>query len=324
MAAKILVLGAGRIASVHAVSINANPALRLAGFVDPAGGDELSARWGVALYRDYATALHKERPDGLVIASPSATHVDYLIKAAAQGLPCLCEKPIGFDRDEIVRAIDEVDSAGISVVLGFHRRFDPARREVLEHVKAGRIGSVEHILQLSRDPQLPPRQVIAHSGGMIADMVVHDLDELLWVTNRMPERIHVRQDRFEDQSLAEFGDFDSTNLMLEWSSGPVAHISASRRAANAFEQRLEVFGGKGRIVCDDPGPLPVRVDDSDGRHEGTRHNHFWDRYRAAYQAEIDNLAECILKNASPICSLQEGLATFDLVKKVVDAASGRP
>lgn len=322
MVADMLVVGAGRIASVHATSINANPTLRLAGFVDPVEGDALAARWGVRLFRDFEAALRDGRPDGLVIASPSATHVGYLIEAARLKLPCLCEKPIGLDRGEILRAIDAVDAAGIPVVLGFHRRFDPARREVFDRVRAGQIGKVEHILQLSRDPHLPPRRILAHSGGMIADMVVHDLDELLWFVGRMPERISVRQDCFEDPSLAEIGDFDSTNLMMEWSGGPVAHVAASRRAANAFEQRLEVFGAKGRLVCDDPAPLPVRFDDVAGRHLGARHAHFWDRYRYAYQAEIDNLAECIAGNASPACTLADGLATFDFVRMVVEA--GRP
>ena len=226
-----------------------------------------------------------------MIASPTATHVDYILRACDLGLPVLCEKPIAFDRAPIATAIERVASAGLPVVLGFHRRFDPYRREMQRRVAVGEIGDIEHILQMSRDPQLAGASAMAHQGGIVADMVIHDLDELIWVVGRLPDRAHAQLDRNIDPSLVEFGDFDTANILLCWTGGPVAHVSATRRAAHAFEQRLEVFGSAGRLICGDPRISPVVLDTTADTRLARRHAHFWDRYRLAYQAEIDHLAE---------------------------------
>jgi myo-inositol 2-dehydrogenase/D-chiro-inositol 1-dehydrogenase len=317
---RVAIIGAGRIAGVHALSIARNHRLDLVAIVDPAGGGELAAQWSTPCYADLSAAVEASRPDALVIASPTATHVDYILKACGLGLPALCEKPVAFDRAAIVMAMDEVASAGLPVVLGFHRRFDPYRREMKNRVAAGEIGNIEHILQMSRDPQLASGAAVAHQGGIVADMVVHDLDELIWLVGRLPERAHAQLDRNIDPSLAQFGDFDTANILLSWSGGPVAHVSATRRAAHAFEQRLEVFGSAGRLICDDPRISPIVLDTAADTRLARRHAHFWDRYRPAYQAEIDHLATVLAQGAAPLCSLVDGLLAHDLVAMVEAAA----
>jgi myo-inositol 2-dehydrogenase / D-chiro-inositol 1-dehydrogenase len=316
----VLVIGAGRIAAVHSLSIARNPRLRLVGFVDPAGGGQLPREWDVACFGDLKSAVSAQRPDAVVIASPTSTHVDYVFQACDYGLPALCEKPVAFSREPIVAAIDKVESVSLPVVVGFHRRFDPFRRELHERVSAGEIGTVEHILQLSRDPVLPARAEIAHQGGIVADMLIHDLDELIWLVSRLPNHVHAQLDRNVDPTLAEFNDFDTVNAQLSWNRGPVAQLSATRRAVHAFEQRLEVFGSAGRLICGDPVISPVVLDAAKETRLARRHAHFWDRYRPAYQAEIDHLADILQSGAQPRCTLRDSLVASDLVDMVNAAA----
>lgn len=313
---RIVIIGAGRIAGVHALSVARNPKLRLAAFVDPAGGGRLSAEWGVPNFVDLDSAVRATHPDGLVIASPTATHVPYVLKACELGLPNLCEKPVAFSREEIVTAIERVTATSLPVVLGFHRRFDVHRREMRERVRHGEIGKLEHILQMSRDPKPAARSEVAHQGNIVADMVVHDLDELIWLVGRLPDKAYAQLDRNVDPTLEEIGDFDTANILLSWAGGPVAHVSATRRAVHAFEQRLEIFGSEGRLVCGDPQTSPIVLDIANDTRLARRHEHFWDRYRPAYQAEIDHLAEIMANGVSPQCTLEDGLRAHDLVRMV--------
>lgn len=316
----VIVIGSGRIADVHALSLSRNPSLRLAGYVDPFGSASFGAKWGAAAFANLDAAVNETRPDALIIASPTETHVPYLMEACRLGLPALCEKPVAFEREPIVEAISAVESARLPVILGFHRRFDASRRELVAQVHARHVGKVEHLLQLSRDPRLAARSAVLHQGNIIADMVVHDLDEINWLMGRLPDSANVRLDRNVDPTLAETNDFDTANIMLAWNDGPVAHVSATRRADHAFEQRLEVFGSGGRIICEDPRINTVIFDGARDTRIARRYEHFWDRYRAAYQAEVDHLAEVLSKGVAPLCTLQDGLLAFDLVKMVLSAA----
>jgi len=318
---RVVIIGAGRIAGVHALSVARNQNLELSAFVDPFGGGELPLRWNVPCFADLDVAVEAARPDALVIASPTATHVDYILRACDLGLPVLCEKPVAFDRASIITAIERVGATDLPVILGFHRRFDPYRVETYSRVAAGEIGVVEHILQLSRDPQLAETAAVAHQGGVVSDMAVHDLDELLWFLGNMPDRVYAQLDRNVDQELGERGEYDTANIMLSWNDGPVAQVSATRRAVHAFEQRLEVFGSDGRLVCGDPQTSPVVIDTASDTRSTRRHAHFWDRYRLAYQAEIDHLADIMVRGLPPRCTLIDGLLAHDLVERVNAAAN---
>lgn len=317
---KVVIIGAGRIADVHALSIARNPGLQLAGFVDPFGSPRFRDKWSAQAFETLPAAIEACKPDALVIASPTETHVPYVLDACRFGLPTLCEKPMAFSRPPILEAIEAVESSRVPVILGFHRRFDAYRREVHTRVQAGEVGKVEHILQLSRDPRLAARSEVVHQGNIVADMVVHDLDELNWLMGRLPDHVTTRLDRNVDPTLAEIGDFDTANILLSWDGGTVAHVSAARRAAHAFEQRLEVFGGEGRIICEDPRVSPVIFDGVRDTRLARRFEHFWDRYRPAYQAEIDHLADILASGAAPICTLEDGLRAYDLVQMVLFSA----
>ena len=46
--------------------------------------------------------------DGVIIASPTATHAAYCISLADAGVPILCEKPVSTDLDEVEAVLDRV------------------------------------------------------------------------------------------------------------------------------------------------------------------------------------------------------------------------
>ncbi|URK86284.1 Gfo/Idh/MocA family oxidoreductase (plasmid) [Rhizobium sp. RCAM05350] len=155
---KVVIIGAGRIADVHALSIARNPTLELVGLVDPLGGGALREKWSVPNFEKLQDAIYACKPDALVIASPTQTHVPYLIEACRFGLPTLCEKPVAFTREPIIEAISAVNAANIPVVLGFHRRFDAYRQEVHASARGPLAGwntssNSAEIPALPRDPR---------------------------------------------------------------------------------------------------------------------------------------------------------------------------
>ncbi len=60
-------------------------------------------------YIDFHEMVEKENPDAVVIASPSSTHYEYLVKCVDWGLNVFCEKPfIKPDLDDVREKIEDI------------------------------------------------------------------------------------------------------------------------------------------------------------------------------------------------------------------------
>ena len=109
-AVRIGVAGAGLIGRRHIEEIDASSAARLAAVVDPSShAQEVADKYGVPLYSSLAELFEKDRPDGVVLATPNRLHVEGGLECVAAGVPVIVEKPIG-DSVECARqalAIDE-------------------------------------------------------------------------------------------------------------------------------------------------------------------------------------------------------------------------
>jgi predicted dehydrogenase len=128
---KIAIIGAGRrrngIGAYIARYAQAEGALVVAVLAQ----DEAAARhdadglkeYGIVAdaYVDLGALIEHHRPDGLVIASPAATHADYLNRAIADGMHVLCEKPFiwnnGCDSTQAAILLDDARARNLIVAM---------------------------------------------------------------------------------------------------------------------------------------------------------------------------------------------------------------
>ena len=319
---RLCLIGAGRIAAVHAASMVRLPQAQVTAVVDPAEGpgSALASTLGAKWYAVFEQALDDQTFDGVVIAAPTAWHASLIEACVSRDLPVFCEKPVDLSLDRVDHCLGVVRASGVPVLMGFHRRFDAARREIHDLVKAGALGRIEHVLQISRDPALPPESFIAHSGGMVRDMVIHDLDELIWLCGNGAVTVSANLQRYVDPSLLEkYDDHDSAAITVTFDGGPQCQISASRRSAYGFEQRLEVFGEHGMLSCPSVARGIVVKADRTGRHSPLLLDHFPQRYAAAYAAEMHHFLDLIGGAAAPICTVADARASLKLAELVLES-----
>ena len=74
----------------------------------------------------------------MAICTPTNTHYQMILDAAAAGKHIFCEKPIDLALEKIAEINAEVARRGVQMMVGFNRRFDPNFLKVHETVKAGR------------------------------------------------------------------------------------------------------------------------------------------------------------------------------------------
>ena len=140
--------GAGRIGRVHAASLAAHPQTELAVVHDPleAAALEVATRYGAAPTQDTEAVLGDDSIGAVVIASPTATHVDLLTAAVRAGKAVLCEKPIDLDLARVDACWEDIKGLKSTVLVGFNRRFDPTFAEIRDRIAAGEIGRLEQLL----------------------------------------------------------------------------------------------------------------------------------------------------------------------------------
>jgi len=272
-----------------------------------AAAEKLAVELGVpAVYGDHRHILEDPAIDALLICSSTDTHARLIEEAALAGKQIFCEKPIALDLAAIDQALETVERAGVKLMIGFNRRFDPNFQRVREVVAAGEIGE-PHILRItSRDPAPPPLEYVKVSGGIFLDMTIHDFDMARFLVGDEVESLYATGGVLVDPSIGEAGDVDTALVTLRFAGGAIGSIDNSRRAAYGYDQRVEVFGSGGCVTADNNYPNTAVVSDSQSVHRDLPFNFFMDRYTESYVNEIKAFVACILDDTPPPVSGLDG------------------
>ena len=138
---RIAVAGAGLIGKRHIEEVDASSQTQLAAVVDPGpAGPELAEKFGVPLYQSLAELFERDKPDGVILATPNQMHVDGGLECVAAGVPVIVEKPIGDTVEGATRLVEAGEKAGVPVLTGHHRNYSPIMAKAREIVRSGRLG----------------------------------------------------------------------------------------------------------------------------------------------------------------------------------------
>lgn len=285
---KFGLLGAGRIGRLHAANLASRTDARLVFAVDPnlAAADGLAKPARAASFASLSEALDRVPCDAVMICSPTDTHVDAIEEVADRGRAIFCEKPIDLSIARVDKAVAAVRRHGVPFMIGFHRRFDPTHRAARDARRDGRLGRLEQMSIVARDPAPPPAEYVARSGGIFRDMMIHDLDQARFLSDAEFVGVYARGGDLTGGGFAALGDVDTASAMFWTADGLVCTVQNSRRAVYGFDQRIELFGERGALRIENMRPTALTVDDSAGTHVDRLFNHFPERYAAAYKAEL--------------------------------------
>ncbi|MBN8892804.1 MAG: inositol 2-dehydrogenase [Rhodospirillales bacterium 70-18] len=316
----IAVIGAGRIGRIHAGNIAAHPGARLAGIADPdaAAAGALAAACGTAaIGLDDAFAA-----DAVLIASPTPTHADYIERAAAARRAVFCEKPVDLSAARVRACLGAVERAGIALMVGFNRRFDPHFSALKRRLEAGEIGRLELLTIISRDPSPPPPAYVAASGGLFRDMMIHDLDMARFLLGEEPVELFAAGSCQVDPGIGAAGDVDTATVTLKTASGRLCVITNSRRATYGYDQRIEAHGANGLLRAGNVTATTVEFADSRGFSTDPALPFFLERYAAAYRAELDAFVAAVASGGMPAPGGADGLAALLLADAASESARG--
>ncbi len=318
----IALLGCGRIGRMHARVLARHPGARLAAVYDvlPKAAAETAGELGVPAAASAEAVLADPGIRAVLIASPTPTHVDLIVAAARAGKAILCEKPIALDMERVRACEQAIAGLTPTIMLGFNRRFDPSFAAVRQRAQAGEIGRVEQVVITSRDPEPPPADYAAASGGIFRDMTIHDFDMARSLLGDIVE-VQTMGACLIDPAIGAAGDYDSVMVLLRARSGALAHINNSRRSAYGYDQRLEMFGAKGMLVAENRRATTVRAATASATECADPVLHFFiERYAEAYATEVGHFIDCLQSGATPAVGFTDGVEALRLADAAEESA----
>ena len=293
------IIGAGRIGRVHAESLAFRlPEARTMAITDVNrnAAQAVADRCGIAKVAvTSAEILDDPQIQAVLICSSTDTHADLIVKAAEAGKHIFCEKPIALSLALIDIALAAVEAAGVKLQIGFNRRFDANFARVRQAVVSGEIGTPSLLHIISRDPEPPPLAYIKVSGGMFADMTIHDFDMARFLIGDVVE-IYASAGVMVDPEIGNAGDVDTALIVLRFENGVIGTIDNSRRAVYGYDQRVEILGSKGKIATENRFPNQAMVSNSTSVYKDLPLNFFMERYQESYTSELQSFVEAILED----------------------------
>jgi myo-inositol 2-dehydrogenase/D-chiro-inositol 1-dehydrogenase len=242
------VLGAGRIGKVHAKALHESGRAQVAYVADamPDAASSLAGSVG-AKTASVDDVIAASDVDAILIATPTDTHADLIEQAARAGKMILCEKPVSLSVERIEECLKVVEQAGVPLMIGFHRRYDPNFSVLERRLRAGEIGDIEMVTITCRDPSPPPVSYIERSGGLYRDMMIHDFDMARFLLGEDPVMVHALGASLVDPAIGQAGDIDTAAVHMQTATGKMCIITNSRRATYGHDQRIEVHGSGGML-----------------------------------------------------------------------------
>jgi predicted dehydrogenase len=127
---RLAVLSAGGIGRLHVERIARSGEARLVAICDPApAARALAEAHHARHHHTLESMLLTEALDGVIIATPTCLHARQAAACIAEKLPVLVEKPIADNFDEARKLVATAKKAGVSILVGHHRRHNPLAAE---------------------------------------------------------------------------------------------------------------------------------------------------------------------------------------------------
>lgn len=308
---KVGIIGFGRIGRVHLTTIRT----KLDGVEVVAVADSFAdkmtdvfKKYGVENYSsNYYDVINNKEIDTIFVCSPTDTHAEVAIAAAKAGKDIFCEKPIDFDIKRVEEVLAEVEKAGVAFQVGFNRRFDPNFAKAKKAVVDGDVGDVHIIKITSRDPEAPPLSYVKSSGGIFVDMTIHDFDMARFLAGSEPVQVFAVGNALINEDIKQYDDVDTAIITITFENGAMAVIDNSRQAAYGYDQRIEVFGNKGMVKCENNTETQTSLFTKDAVTRDKPLYFFLERYQDAFEEELVQFFDAVEKREETPVVGKDGL-----------------
>ncbi len=261
-------------------------------------------------FLNYEELIADEAVDAVVIVSPTSTHEEIVLEAAQRGKPIFCEKPLSISLPNALAMLRVIEQTGVYFQMGFMRRFDKGYVAAKNKIADGEIGTPVVFKSSSRDPFRPSLEYLnpEHSGGLIIDCGIHDLDLARWFMGEIAS-VYSVGGTLAYPEMKEIGDIDNAITSLYFTSGALGTIDLSRNGVYGYDIRTEILGTQGTLKIGYLRETPILVMTKDGITHDTV-PYFTERFEQAYITQLQDFVKNVLAGKPPAVTCADGVAAL--------------
>ena len=332
---KFLIAGLGSIGRRHLrnlIALGQKDIFLLRSHHSPLPGSELE---GYPVETDLRLALKKYKPSAVIVANPTALHMDIAIPAAEAGCHILLEKPVSHSLDRLDVLHKAAEKSGSRILVGFQFRYHPTLNKARELIQGGAFGQMltVHAYWGEYLPQWHPWEDYRQSyaarsdlGGGVIVTLMHPLDYLRFIVGEVDSlwsfNGHLSPLELDVDDVAEIG--------LKFANGSVGgvHLNYVQRPP---VHRLELVGTNGTLRWDNadgvlhfykmPAPFgsysedpPASVMESFSPPEGFDRNQL-------FVTQTRHFIETVRGESEPICTLEDGIRALEMALGAIRSQS---
>jgi predicted dehydrogenase len=212
--------------------------------------EAFAAEHDLRLVDAYETLLADPEVDAVVLATPHSTHTSQVIAAAEADKHVFCEKPIALTKQEAEASVEATRTAGVTIAVGYNRRFHPEMTKLRERIRSGGLGVVMHVEATMTFPNalfLKPSQWRANREetpcGGLTPMGVHAIDGMIDLCGPI-DQVYCQSFR----RVVEIDCDDTTSMLFRMKEGMSGYLGTVTATGPGFS--FEVFGSEGRLRLD--------------------------------------------------------------------------
>jgi len=306
----IALIGLGRIGQMHGENLilHTDYNLKYVFDVDEKLTNKISKKFNSKAINNPRVAFKDENVDAIFIASSTSTHIKLIEEAVKYKKVIFCEKPLDLSIEKINKCKKKIKSLNPKIQLGFNRRYDPGHNSLKKDLKRGVIGNLEKIIITSRDPSPPSVKYLKISGGIFKDMMIHDFDLLRFYLDRDElNSIFSTATNMSDKRFNKINDYELASCILNSKKGVQCIITNSRHCSFGYDQRVELFGNKGMLISGNKNLNETEVYNRSSTAQKKPLQHFFiERYKEAYNLQLNDLSKLIKKNLKPLSTFEDG------------------
>src|SRR5947208_10822016 len=218
MSLKTAVIGVGHLGKQHArihatLSSEGRSQFRSVCDIDDARARDIAQEHNVQAVTQWQTLIGSV--DAVSLAVPTESHCEIACALLEAGIHVLVEKPISRTLEEADRMIAAANNSGAILQVGHAERFNPAMMALRPHVRN------PVYFEIHRVGQFTARSL---DIDVVLDLMIHDLDIVQWLVG---EDVEVTELHAVGIPILT-NKVDAANARVEFSSGAVANITASR------------------------------------------------------------------------------------------------
>jgi len=239
---KIAVIGTGSMGKNHVRVLKNIPEVDevIISDIDKNNLENVSKLFGISKkYQDHLEMLEKEKPDGVIIATPPDSHKKNALDVIKYETNVLVEKPIAHtveDAEEMIKAAENKD---IIFTVGHVERFNPIVTKIKEFIDNKTLSNI-YLINTRRVGPFPKR-LLGNVEGVLIDLAVHDFDIINYlggkIKNIQSQIIKSKKQEIYVKVLLDIENNIKGSSEFSWISP-------------RMQRNIEIYGNEGMIFGD--------------------------------------------------------------------------